>query len=126
MCHEQVPCVCNSCANVKRNSKQKKFGINGCAFFYSVCARTRRRLIIKRGTAPFIYLFFIFLSFSYFVDAVKRRITPLSLPIGFFLCLLLGPRFMCRKRIEAQLLFIYFLFRLKITKLRMYIVYIYS
>lgn len=70
----------------------KKFGINGCAFFYSVCARTRRRLIIKRGTAPFIYLFFIFLLFSYFVDAVKRRITPLSLPIGFFfLCILLGP-----------------------------------
>ena len=92
-------------------------------FLFCLRAHTPSCLIIKRGTAPFIYLF---LLFSYFVDAVKRRITPLSLPIGFFLCLLLGPRFMCRKRIEAQLLFIYFLFRLKITKLRMYIVYIYS
>jgi hypothetical protein len=62
-------------------------------FLFCLRARTRRRLIIKRGTEnPFIYLFFIFLLFSYFVDAVKRRITPLSLPIGFFfLCILLGP-----------------------------------
>ena len=93
-------------------------------------ARTRRRLIIKRGTAPFIYSFIYFLlllSFSYFVDAVKRRITPLSLslPIGFFLVYITRTRFMCRKRIEATTIYLFLFVRLKITNLRMYSIYIF-
>jgi hypothetical protein len=80
--------VCNSCANVKRNSKHKKFGINGCAFFYSVCARAHAVVSSSnavRKTLSFIYFLF-FYYFLILLMLLKGELPPSLYQLVFFSC----------------------------------------